>query len=169
MLTLIEGYFKGPGAASSIYPKVKPLIKPWIGRKAFLEALSAVENSTLVGCEAYKGTSKCRCCGIRNGSEEYTLVLGKAKWIWPSGFSHYVEAHNVRPSLAFQMLITALAMQSPIEIGDTVENTKSGNWGTVTKIRKDGTVLVRSSKETLKETKVKVFEMDPTELAKVDK
>jgi hypothetical protein len=49
----------------------------------------------------YRGSSTCRICGIRNGYREFNI----AGWQWPSGFRHYIEAHNVRPSLAFQEFI----------------------------------------------------------------
>jgi hypothetical protein len=37
------------------------------------------------------------------------MKIGTIEWRWPEGFAHYVEEHNVRPSLAFQMLITQVA------------------------------------------------------------
>mgnify|MGYP000845465439 CR=1 FL=1 len=48
-------------------------------------------------CGAMKGCSYCRICDITNGSEELT----DGKYLWPSGFVHYLEAHNVKPIQEF--------------------------------------------------------------------
>ena len=46
---------------------------------------------------SYRGTSPCRMCGIRNGSQERS----DGTYIWPSGFAHYLFQHMVRPDTAF--------------------------------------------------------------------
>lgn len=43
------------------------------------------------------GWSDCRICGIRNGSN----CCGDGKWVWPEGFVHYLEIHNVKPPQEF--------------------------------------------------------------------
>lgn len=48
--------------------------------------------SHAVAC--YMGSSRCRICDKQNGSREYHIH----GWIWPEGFRHYVEVHNVKPS-----------------------------------------------------------------------
>lgn len=45
----------------------------------------------------WRGYSNCRICGNRNGS----TCIGDDKFIWPSGFSHYVKRHGVRPPREF--------------------------------------------------------------------
>ena len=45
----------------------------------------------------YHGQSECRICAIRNGSYD----LGDNKYIWPSGFAHYIRKHGVRPPQEF--------------------------------------------------------------------
>jgi hypothetical protein len=29
-------------------------------------------------------------------------------WVWPSGYKHYIEDHEVQPSLAFQEFVNAV-------------------------------------------------------------
>jgi hypothetical protein len=92
-----EGYwYTGKG---SLLPKPVPNEKPWKGKKLFLKWLAKRESEAYK--EHFKGSSKCRVCGKKNGSASFQL-LG---WQWPSGFAHYVREHNVRPSLAFQEFI----------------------------------------------------------------
>jgi len=45
----------------------------------------------------WRGYSGCRLCKIHNGS----MCLGDSVFVWPQGFAHYVEAHNVRPPKEF--------------------------------------------------------------------
>ena len=44
-----------------------------------------------------RGFSVCRVCGCANGSR--TFVHGG--FMWPDGFRHYIEEHNVKPSDEF--------------------------------------------------------------------
>lgn len=46
---------------------------------------------------AYRRSSRCRICDCSNGSEE----LSDGVYLWPSGYAHYVEAHDVKPPQAF--------------------------------------------------------------------
>jgi hypothetical protein len=41
----------------------------------------------------WRGLSSCRLCGVHNGS----TCLTDGTYVWPSGFSHYIREHNVRP------------------------------------------------------------------------
>jgi hypothetical protein len=45
----------------------------------------------------WRGWSNCRMCGNKNGSS----CVGDDKFIWPSGFAHYVNQHGVRPPREF--------------------------------------------------------------------
>lgn len=88
------------------YSKYEPLLpkpieneKPWKGKKEFVAALKA--KQARLRPNRYKGWSTCRICKCNNGSTEFTYH----GWRWPEGLTHYVEEHNVRPSLAFQELI----------------------------------------------------------------
>lgn len=45
----------------------------------------------------WKGFSTCRMCDKRNG----TTCVGDDRFIWPKGFAHYIEEHNVRPPREF--------------------------------------------------------------------
>jgi len=109
MYVIYEGYFKGPSESEKHYPLARARTTKWLGRREFMDALTKVQNSKKVEIEAFRGHSKCRICGAKNGHEEFVLKIGKIEWRWPSGFLHYVEEHNVRPGLAFQMLINQLA------------------------------------------------------------
>lgn len=46
---------------------------------------------------AWRGFSHCRICGCTNGSED----ISDGVYRWPSGYAHYIEAHDVRPPQAF--------------------------------------------------------------------
>jgi hypothetical protein len=64
----------------------------------------------------WRGSSGCRICGIHNGS----TCKGDDVFIWPAGFAHYVEAHNVRPPEEFINHVKkalAAAMVNPIRCG----------------------------------------------------
>jgi hypothetical protein len=101
-------------------PKPIALDYKWKGRAAFLKALRNVE--ALIDADKpkncrvrhYKGWSTCRICEQDNGSTEYVLEFMHSKWVWPVGFLHYVERHNVRPSQAFQEFIMAVDAASVI-------------------------------------------------------
>ena len=92
-----EGFWKEDKESQLPIPRAAE--KPWNGKKEFLKALKKVE--AVSKGNVYKGYSTCRCCGERNGNGEYR----KDTWLWPEGFLHYIQQHNVRPSLAFQEFI----------------------------------------------------------------
>ncbi len=97
---MYEGFWKRSENEDSDLPWPKQLVR-WRGREAFINALDEAEKrATRV---AYRGFSKCRLCGCRNGHE--TLQL--EPWEWPAGYRHYVAAHFVLPSPAFEAFITA--------------------------------------------------------------
>lgn len=109
-----EGYwYEGSPEEGGIYlPKPIANEKPWKGQCVFLKALDKVENGgrEITRSRHYKGCSPCRCCDEeRNGSGEFICTALKSEWVWPSGFRHYIEVHNVRPSVAFQEFILAVA------------------------------------------------------------
>lgn len=92
-----EGFWY-EGAKSSL-PRPIALVKPWVGKDKFLRSLVNLEAKT--SKRGYKGSSKCRICKCRNGSTEFY----SKNWTWPVGFVHYVEDHNVLPSLAFRKFV----------------------------------------------------------------
>ncbi len=73
--------------------------EPWAGIEEFLHLLEITERSAKR--ITYRGWSYCRICNEANGSCEF-YVDG---WTWPSGYRHYIQDHNVRPSSAFQEFI----------------------------------------------------------------
>jgi len=68
---------------------------------AFAKLLKAMEK--VARCRGYKGSSKCRICGKRNGSMEYSYK----GWTWPEGYMHYIRDHNVRPPLKFVAFVVS--------------------------------------------------------------
>lgn len=92
-MSSVEGYWSCKEDRS--LPTPIPRSRPWPGQVAFLTALKRKEKSAHE--TRYKGFSKCRICGEGNGGSDFT----KGSWTWPSGFSHYVEAHNVKPTKEF--------------------------------------------------------------------
>jgi hypothetical protein len=54
---------------------------------------------------SYRGPSRCRLCGISNGSTELSDRVHR----WPSGLGHYVTAHSVRLPESFLTHLTSNA------------------------------------------------------------
>ena len=94
-----EGYWRSKSEPNLPLPVAGEVA--WKGKRRFLEALNKLEASEDTHHLAYKGWSTCRICECSNGSSSYS----SGNWVWPSGFTHYVITHNVRPSLAFQEFI----------------------------------------------------------------
>lgn len=93
-----EGYWSN-GDDYSQYPTPVGADEPWLGKDEFLLALTLLELKAKAN--HYKGSSECRICKKRNGSSDFEID----GWKWPSGYQHYIRAHNVRPSLAFQEFV----------------------------------------------------------------
>lgn len=93
-----EGFWKSK--TQPHLPVVRLRKKPWRNVRVFLTRLREVE-SQLAKKHHFKGFSSRRICNDNNGSVTYE----HGGWLWPSGFAHYVERHNVRPSLAFEEFI----------------------------------------------------------------
>ena len=55
---------------------------------------------------SYRGMSSCRICGCRNGSQEHS----DGTYLWPSGFSHYLLLHDVKPPQEFIDHVLARAL-----------------------------------------------------------
>jgi hypothetical protein len=45
----------------------------------------------------WRGISRCRFCGISNGSQ----CITDGTYVWPSGFAHYLLEHGVKPDAEF--------------------------------------------------------------------
>src|SRR5262245_35403912 len=93
----IVGYWSNsPDDPALPFPQPNP--KPWVGQSRFVARLKAIEQSIRErrygAVTAYRGWSMCRLCRVPNGNEEFEY----GGYRWPSGFLHYVEAHNVRPT-----------------------------------------------------------------------
>jgi hypothetical protein len=84
-------------AYDTTFPKPIPNPEPWDGQYQFSLKLKKIENSGDVTIRRYRGSSRCRICDISNGSWEFQCD----GWVWPEGFLHYVDEHNVKPSEEF--------------------------------------------------------------------
>lgn len=89
-----EGFWRRSADETSKLPWPE-VDESWAERRDFLDAL--YEKKMIAQKIAYRGYSTCRICGRQNGFQ--TLHL--AEWEWPSGFSHYVKDHLVRPCAEF--------------------------------------------------------------------
>jgi len=67
----------------------------WDGQDEFLKQLQKKERRALK--TTYRGWSNCRVCNRMNGSCEFSLE----DVVWPSGFRHYVDDHNHKPTQRF--------------------------------------------------------------------
>lgn len=92
-----EGFWREGKESSLPMPVARQ--EAWKGRGEFLKSLAKKEKRA--NKAKFKGDSLCRLCKKLNKSGEYSFE----GWAWPEGFRHYVEKHNVRPSLAFQEFI----------------------------------------------------------------
>jgi len=79
--------------------------KPWDGQQELISALAGLEDILRKkrggSMRTYRGFSTCRLCGAHNGSSTFFYE----GWEWPDGYMHYLVAHCVRPSLAFQEFV----------------------------------------------------------------
>ena len=94
-----EGYWYSEDKENINYPKPESTKdKGWKKRKQFfLNHLARVESSPFTHSRHFKGWSNCRLCDERCGSSTFYYK----GWEWPSGLSHYIEDHNVKPSQHF--------------------------------------------------------------------
>jgi hypothetical protein len=95
---VMVGYWFEKGGDETL-PKPVAREKPWKGRRDFLAALAEVE--AIATKNHYRGFSLCRVCECRNGTADFRLAKKHGNFVWPSGFAHYVKAHNVKPPQAF--------------------------------------------------------------------
>ena len=83
----------------SAFPKPIEHPVPEADKEEFLTAL--VKKEKIAHVTYYKGYSHCRICECRNGTTEFR----SGSWIWPEGYEHYIEKHNVHPSAEFKQFI----------------------------------------------------------------
>lgn len=97
-----EGFWRSSSHADETLPWPQPEAQ-WPQRAAFLERLDRAEAEAQR--VSYRGFSRCRVCGCKNGSQSFRLDV----WEWPSGFRHYVSEHEVRPSPEFELFVRECA------------------------------------------------------------
>ncbi len=92
----IEGYWWSEFTPE--YPKPEHSHDMHVQKQEILHAMEKLEGFNMrVRKRHFKGFSRCRCCGISNGSTEYEYK----GWRWPQGLKHYVDGHNIVPSKEF--------------------------------------------------------------------
>lgn len=85
------GYWKGGASYNDQYPDVNDYIRPrWSPLTKEMVLMYLDKGKTV---KHWKGSSNCRICGKENGSTE----LSDGTYVWPEGFSHYIEKHDVMP------------------------------------------------------------------------
>lgn len=87
--------------------------KPFEDKDAFLHLLLLTEQK-LLNTEAhvaYRGYSTCRICNRPNGGTEFH----HQGFVWPAGYTHYMEAHNVPPPEDFRVMIGMSALHLNVE------------------------------------------------------
>ena len=108
-----EGFWKSNEEPNLPMPKSisdPSLLRNWkFVKGVFVEMLSRIEKAIkekeIDGAFiVYRGYSKCRLCGILNGSYEFEAD----GWKWPEGYIHYLLIHNVKPSSEFMQFIRRL-------------------------------------------------------------
>ena len=66
----------------------------------------------------YRGHSWCRLCdNNRNGTKSFVdvdLDLDKdfSNYIWPDGFKHYIQQHNIKPNDGFINFINNIELKN---------------------------------------------------------
>jgi hypothetical protein len=90
----VEGYWRKTKYEQSDLPYPEPYNDEW-GKGEFIEKLKLLQGKAQL--TLYRGMSSCRLCGCMNGSGEYSID----GWRFPSGYLHYIEVHDVKPSEAF--------------------------------------------------------------------
>lgn len=97
-----EGFWKSTEEPDLPMPVAQDT--PWEWQECFLDLLESLEDKArgrYGTITRYRGWSTCRLCGAHNGSVEFRIW----EWEWPEGLRHYIEAHNVRPSVEFQEFV----------------------------------------------------------------
>jgi len=64
-------------------------------KDSFIAKLKSIEE--VAHQVHYRGFSGCRICNCLNGTFEYEYK----NWVWPVGYMHYIQDHNVAPSKEF--------------------------------------------------------------------
>jgi hypothetical protein len=101
---IYAGFWKSGSKENKKFPNPKARKKPWMRQKEFLQNLqlieSKIQNHNLGKVLHYKGYSCCRICE-ENGQDMGSVTFELGGWRWPSGFTHYISKHNVKPSYSF--------------------------------------------------------------------
>lgn len=101
---ILDGYWRDPEEPETAhFPIAVESHKPFQGKPECLALMRVAEEKARE--KHFKGWSSCRICGQRNGSSDFELNGFK----WPSGYSHYINMHNVMPSAEFAGMLVKLA------------------------------------------------------------
>lgn len=82
-----------------------------IGHLPFAEQ-DAIHNAKI---DHFKGSSCCRLCGRKNGSQTFNCKRNGATWSFPQGIIHYYKDHHVQPSEPFRMFIMDFVLKTKVK------------------------------------------------------
>lgn len=77
------------------FPKPQNMIDLSWNKEERQKVIKYLENGKVSA--RYRGSSRCRFCGISNGSYDKTDNV----FVWPSGLTHYLIEHGVKPDQEF--------------------------------------------------------------------
>lgn len=89
------GFWSGGWPDDPTLPRATDLVDESWGGEERAQVLAHLAKGTVAA--SYRGFSVCRICKQRVGSQDHW----DGTWLWPSGFSHYVEVHQVKPPQEF--------------------------------------------------------------------
>jgi hypothetical protein len=104
---IVIGYWRMSKKDGDVLPWPEKSVFPFKDKDSFIKKLKFVEaNITKLGgrITAYKGISHCRICRLMNGSTEFSLK----NFVWPQGYLHYLQKHNVKPDDEFVKFIKSV-------------------------------------------------------------
>ncbi|KUL28012.1 hypothetical protein [Actinoplanes awajinensis] len=84
------GYWAGP-SEPEVWPDARDFLSPAMPAEDRDAVVTYLHSGTVY--LAFAGYSVCRVCGILNGTTELT---DGEHFVWPSGLTHYVKAHDLR-------------------------------------------------------------------------
>ncbi len=102
MRLILIGYWRGDDAPD--WPLAQEWVDPKWDPKERLVSIDWLRSGAPI--IHWRGLSKCRFCGRRNGASE----LSDGVYIWPEGLRHYLEEHRLRLPQA----IVRRALERPV-------------------------------------------------------
>jgi len=67
----------------------------------YRELMTKIEDVVAHKTRSPLGHEVCKICGKKIGEDIYYIDYNGVAYVWPSGYKHYLTAHNVKPSASF--------------------------------------------------------------------